>query len=459
MTGGEHEMTRVPYVPPPLPASIPQRDLRRDERFDVPADAARAAERAPAAYPERPRIVSSAHGPISHVLLWYPEHDPGEQPWFGSVYADLLRALPQATRVTLVVHPSVMQAAERLVEETRPSGSSDLVTAPDWIAFTVWAEDAFAVVEDLTAEEPTTYLLEPADFPRAGDEFLAEFVAQAGPVQATQVPLVFQGGNILIGDDFILIGRDYLDDSVRSAQRQGALADFPYDGDAEQQERFVADLFRRLFDPDREVHFLDSNPGPRQGNRLFDREGGTWFEDIERGSGQRQPIFHIDMFVSLAGPEADGGPYRVLVGDPRRADDLLGWDSVDHDLHEEFDAIAAQLEGLGFAVQRTPLPYLYADIAEPSVVHGPDGEPIPIDGSRLWYHATANNCLVQIDGSGRDVWLPTYGHGALAGMAVVDDEHSRIWEAMGFTVHRLGDFHPFAFNLGALHCIKKYLAR
>jgi hypothetical protein len=26
-------------------------------------------------------------------------------------------------------------------------------------------------------------------------------------------------------------------------------------------------------------------------------------------------------------------------------------------------------------------------------------------------------------------------------------------------VHRLGDFHPFAVNLGAVHCVKKYLSR
>jgi hypothetical protein len=30
---------------------------------------------------------------------------------------------------------------------------------------------------------------------------------------------------------------------------------------------------------------------------------------------------------------------------------------------------------------------------------------------------------------------------------------------LGFSVQMLGDFHPFAENLGAVHCMKKYLAR
>jgi hypothetical protein len=34
-----------------------------------------------------------------------------------------------------------------------------------------------------------------------------------------------------------------------------------------------------------------------------------------------------------------------------------------------------------------------------------------------------------------------------------------IWERLGFTVHQLPNFHPFAAKLGAAHCIKKYLRR
>jgi hypothetical protein len=78
---------------------------------------------------------------------------------------------------------------------------------------------------------------------------------------------------------------------------------------------------------------------------------------------------------------------------------------------------------------------------------------------RFWYFATANNALVQITKTTKDVWLPSYGFGNWTSLKGTDDENKQIWETLGFTVHMLGDFHPFAENLGAVHCIKKYLAR
>ena len=39
----------------------------------------------------------------------------------------------------------------------------------------------------------------------------------------------------------------------------------------------------------------------------------------------------------------------------------------------------------------------------------PDGTTTHVHGVADWYHATSNNCLVQIDGDRRDVWLPTRG--------------------------------------------------
>ena len=89
----------------------------------------------------------------------------------------------------------------------------------------------------------------------------------------------------------------------------------------------------------------------------------------------------------------------------------------------------------------------------------PDGTTEDVDGVANWYHATSNNCLVQIDGEQCDVWLPTYGQAQAPALAPVDDRHKQIWEALGFSVHQLADFHHLARGSGALHCIKKYLAR
>jgi hypothetical protein len=136
----------------------------------------------------------------------------------------------------------------------------------------------------------------------------------------------------------------------------------------------------------------------------------------------------------------------VLVGDPKLAARLLGVPLWPHSMSEVFDDIARGLKQLGFTVIRNPLPLVYVDDPE--------------NKERLWYFATSNNALVQVPARGQKiVWLPTYGHGAWAELAATDRRNREIWERLGFEVRLLGDFHPFAENLGALHCIKKYLKR
>ena len=101
----------------------------------------------------------------------------------------------------------------------------------------------------------------------------------------------------------------------------------------------------------------------------------------------------------------------------------------------------------GYDVTRTPLPLVYAD--------DPDAR------LRSWYFATSNNVLVHAPAGERPtVFIPTYAHGPFADtLAATDRRNAEIWEGLGYEVVGLEDFHPFAINLGAAHCIKKYLAR
>ena len=58
------------------------------------------------------------------------------------------------------------------------------------------------------------------------------------------------------------------------------------------------------------------------------------------------------------------------------------------------------------------------------------------------------------------VFIPTYAHGPFADtLAATDRRNAEIWQGLGYEVVGLEHFHPFAINLGAAHCIKKYLAR
>ena len=200
------------------------------------------------------------------------------------------------------------------------------------------------------------------------------------------------------------------------------------------------------FDPDRRVAYVGTTLNvPQRQVRRVTIDGQAWTEEIYAGTGIAQPIFHIDMFVSLTGRNEATGKYRVLVGSPAMAAELLGDEPPDHAMAPVFDDIAANLAQQGFEVVRNPLPLTYVDDTARR--------------ERFWYFATANNCLVEITEDAKTVWLPTYGHGPWRDLAVVDRRNKEIWEGLGFTVVELGDFNPFTQGLGSVHCIKKYLAR
>ncbi|MDP8937896.1 MAG: hypothetical protein M3O23_09260 [Actinomycetota bacterium] len=428
------------------PASIPRRDGQPSRSQLVVAATATAlgmpeADLAPA-MPVAPRIVSSAHGALGHVLLCYPPYADGDLS-LESTYATLMRVLPPSCDLTILCHPAVADDLARIIGQERPDNPPTVVDAPDYLAFSVWAEDGYVAVTDEGGEAARTFLVEPFTFPRYGDSLIADLVAEATDIQSTQVPLYFQGGNVLAGDDFILIGTDYLTRTLEIWRQSGPVVP----GDAP-PSRQVSELFVRSFGADHRLHFVGlRRPIPEEllAPRSFGQGGEEWTEDVGAGAGSLQPVFHIDMFLSLAGRDADSGRYRVLVGSPTAAGQVLGEPVPDHALAPAFDEIAVRLGRLGFEVTRTPLPRVYVDYPEERL--------------RQWYFATSNNCLVEITDDSKRVWLPTYGHGPWEALAATDEANKAIWEGLGFEVVQVGDFHPFAQNLGALHCIKKYLSR
>ena len=420
---------------------LPQLDAASVGRAAVTTRALRATVKRPT--PQQPRIVSSAHGAIRHLLLCYPSYAGGDDV-YRRVFVDLFRSLPAPVELTVVAHASVVADVEQAVERERPSSKTTIVEAPNYLRYTVWAEDPYVVVDDVATTPPRRFLVEPFTFPRAGDSVVADLVAEASELQSTQSPLFFQGGNILIGDDFVLIGVDYLFETLDTFLRYRPVLGMP--DDRAQAQDFIVDLFRETFDAEREVFFTGTRLRvPETETRPLLIEGEDWTEVLYAGSGHHQPIFHIDMFISLAG-RGPSGRYRLLVGSPVAADRLLDRPSVTHGMSEIFDDVARQLEVQGFEVIRNPLPLTYVD--------NPNAK------ERFWYFATSNNCLVQIDeAAGNYVWLPTYGHGAWSDLTVTDEANRVLWEELGFTVHQLADFNVFAQNLGSVHCMKKYLAR
>lgn len=426
---------------PPVAGEIKRTDI------DVPADASRRRRRTAAVAaqlsgtrPQSPSLVGSAAGAIERLLLTIPGYAArgGDANPYGVVYRDLLAKLPAQTEIVILTHDGVDEIIRGWVDRAGRGAATTVVATDDFLGFSVWAEDGYVVIADGAGEHA---FVEPAAFPRYGDALVADLVSAAAGLGLYQAPLHLQGGNVLIGDDFFFIGIDYplltFEEGILTAPSQAG------------EDALLREVYRRYLDAQRTfVPVGTTLPVPPAAVRELQLDGATWREEIHAGDapGTRQPVFHIDMFVSLAGRGADGR-YRVLVGDPREAARLTGEPLQPHAMAPVFDDVARDLARRGFDVIRTPLPLVYADDPEARV--------------RSWYFATSSNVLVHAPaGEQPSVFIPTYAHGPFAGtLAATDRRNAEIWAGLGFDVVALADFHPFASNLGAAHCIKKYLAR
>lgn len=454
------------------------RDSFADPRLEARARARRlldSAEIVPGL--QSPRLVSSHDGAIDSLLLTLPAYS-FDSPGLAPAYRSLIAALRPGTRF-VVAHPrSRLDDVRGWFDAAgHPAENVTLVALPDWVSFTDWAEDGYVALTD--AADGSSYLMEPWEFPRAGDALLAEAVQEHADLTASQAPLIFQGGNCLIGDDFWLLGRDYFADSLnlvvedpRPPVRLPA---------GMTPAAFVRELFATYVDGGRELVLVGTERPIPLRDFYASRDGGDYFLEIAGdGVGVFQPIFHIDMLITLVGRD-DTGAFDVLVGSPELGDEALGTRSP-WALQEVYDTIAADLETRGMNVRRNPLVHrptlgqtlslerlsdiavepgresLLKAVRELQSLGAQGATPVTVRG---WHHVTWNNCLVENSAAkGKNVYLPTFGHGANQDLAVVDEAMRALWaDELGFTVHLLGDFNEFARRQGVVHCITKYLAR
>lgn len=362
--------------------------------------------------------VSSAHGPLRHLFFCFPT-EAARRPGYRAVFTELFRTLPASTRLTVLANEGVVAELHNVLAASGTTERTTVLTAPDELHFTVWAQDPFIVLNHGPGQPR---LVQPDVFEPEGDDAIAPLLARHAGLPSERSALRFHGGHILVGDDFVLVSRDCTGPPT---------------------------AYEELLGHDRRVIFVGiDRPVPEETNREL---ANGRVEVIHRAVGRTTPLVHLDLFISLAGRGADGR-YRVLVGDPNAADAVLNRATTDHNLSEHFDDIAQQLHDEGFEVIRNPLPLTYGDGRR--VV-----ESVPRD-VRLWYFATSNNCLVQIDeAEGNHVWLPTYGHPPWGELAATDEANRAVWAGLGFETHLGADMHVFAQRLGALHCVTKFLER
>lgn len=398
--------------------------------------------------PEAVSQVSSIRGEIRQLLLVLPwwlfqgEQDPeGAVEKTTEVIRSLLRTLPSSTQFVILANRSDSETLDTWLDDVQARDRTRVIEAPDDRRYTLWAEDAFSICRAGSAS--ATEIVTSARAKTADDGEIGDLVADALGFGRRSVPFILGGGNALVGDDFWLIGADYPDVSVERGYvvpdepelaRENAVAAYRSTLDT---ERRLVPIASRIAVPGFDVCYLE---------RTIEVDGEPWTEVIHRGNADytKQPLYHIDLFLSLAGRD-DKERFVILVGDPRRAAEILNLPLPDHALVEVFDDIADQLGAVpDFTVLRNPLPLIHVDE--------------PAERLREWYFASANNVLVQ-DRPTREVWLPSYGHPPWPELAATDRANAEIWQSLGYSVHLLPDCHPLAYCLGGPHCLKKVLRR
>ncbi|HVO03855.1 MAG TPA: hypothetical protein VMT54_16760 [Candidatus Cybelea sp.] len=327
----------------------------------------------------------------------------------------LLRAASGFRHISLVVDQAVTANLDALLQRLDLAAEIEIIPAPADGELWGWAQDRFLVC----CAGAETVVVGSASS-AAGETPLCAASAR-GIAGHASVPLRFEGGNILADAETCFIGADLVT------------------GDG--FGRFAPHVESR-----RALRAIGcSRPLARRGPARFEIEPGDrrWRQDVDRciaRSGSRQPVFHIDMFMTLAGRN------RVLLGDPVWASAVIGVKLPDGFPAFAFDEIAASLRDDGFEVIRNPLPFVYFDDPRAKL--------------REWFYASANNCWVEwVEGERGRIWLPEYGFGAWPELKATDDLNAAIWCALGFDVIRTGDFLPLAADLGSLNCISKILAR
>ena len=410
-------------------------------------------------------MVSSTRGEIGELLLtvpgWVAERGEGDGLVRG--FRALLAALPDDVRVIVYTHEAQVRTLEEWLAAAGKLPYATVVGTDDTVDFTMWAEDPY--VTGLARDQ--TYLIEPWSFRRSADGLIADQLAHSTRLRSTQTPLYFEGGNVLVGDRHILVGFDYAAETAEAAPI--VFRSSPPSTDE------VRAVFSSFLDVGRTILFPRAcRPTPPASIEIVPIDRVPTLEAKGAGNGVHQPVFHIDMFVTLAGPDRNGRP-RALVGDARLAKKLVPA-IPDNPLAARFDEVAEFLERHGFVVGRLPIAEIFVDWTRmnrrdiaaryghhhglEAVLEQMDAEDKPQMPVRHWYTATWNNALVSYAESGRGkVLMPEYGFDPWPELKTLDAEAAATWNALGFEVAPLGNFHPFAELQGAAHCICKYIAR
>lgn len=292
----------------------------------------------------------------------------------------------------------------------------------------LWAQDPFVV---LSTENGQRCFLEPYHFGfQFRDAFVADQVAEKTDFLLKPTRYLLEGGNILVGDDYVLIGKNILERNYRRW--------FPTLSLEAATER-LTEAFAEMLGM-RYVIWVGLEEAFKPSKIFF-----------PLGQEGLQPLFHLDFFLTLGGKNEHGDEI-VFVAELNRAN-VMGVVADERELalfSAGLDAVAEQLATLDqrqpgpkFEVKRLPIGLNFVQPDTPHVY-------------------AYNNCLTEVYDGIRMVYLPSFLPEPLTGSFRTDIEQQArsAFEGAGFKVKLVRNgFQGRISQNGSLHCMTKILRR
>ena len=421
-----------------------------------------------------PKVVSSVYGKIKTLVLFYPTNKDNRKR-STYCYFEFLKELIQkfkegGRRFILVVKKNndnlLSDTEKELLEVLANKNKNTLhVMAIDYRAYqlTPWAQDAFLAVSYKVEGENQIYLIEPSNEDDNSNAISLVFDGDRNPnlnlnFLHADSAVKFVGGNILAGDNFVLFGIN------------------------KTTEEDIKDKGEKWFGKNR-ILLKTKVRGLFNESKKY-KKTSDGYRNYYRFATENQVLFHLDVFITLAGKNKVGEEVFVIgnpvIGFPlyeNLPDDIIEIAKnlitrTSKGIDELIRSLKAQLciLNIPYEIIRNPMPLTYYDKMEYDKKY------------RHWCWASYNNCLVEsyCDPNSKErciknVLIPSYGIGSdYSGMSKekevygnwtelhkYDLQNKWIWEEkLGYKVVLLHqDFNPFMRLNGSLNCLTNCIER
>ena len=332
---------------------------------------------------------------------------------------------------------------EKVIGKLRQSGTlipEQVLCDPEWFRFSKWTQDPFLILE---GGDGDPVFVEPWYFPRFGDRFIAENVAEWMGYFVQPTRFNFQGGDVLVGRDELLIGVNTLRENWDEDCSGMSLRDYT---------KYLSAFVRKNLNVSKVSWIGHTDPIP----------------DISAQFGPKelyQPFFHLDLFVAMGGIQENGEKVAFVA-------DLVDCGIMWHKDFPEKDPalldpwkaslcqITLQLEALGFTVVQVP---------SGTLIYQEQGKykltPLSFCNMLVEYYEVFAETPRTYEIKNR-IYLPTYDYF----YNDFDGQYDRYVELEKHAADKIRSRFPNAevenlerifdpFSRGALHCVTKVLRR